>query len=125
MFNFCVFLEGYTRSGPTYDQQSLRSMDDDEYDRHTPAQAAAASAWQLPPQSTQPSQPPSGFSMGRGRGRGRGVQSSQPLRRPNLPGMAAGAAATSQGEIYLFYLLFISYIHKIYDLRQKSLGHVS
>ena len=80
-------------------------MDDDEYDRRAPAQAAAASAWQFPPQSTQPSQPPSGFSMGRGRGRGRGVQSSQPLRRPNLPGMAAGAAATSQGEIYLFYLL--------------------
>ena len=38
--------------------------------------------------------------MGRGRGRGRGLQSSQPLRRPNLPGMARGtaAAAASQGE---------------------------
>lgn len=92
----------YTRSGPTYDQQSLRSTDDDdsEYDRRAPPQAAAAVAWHFPPQSSQPSQPP-GLSMGRGRGRGRGVQSTQPLRRPNLPGMAPGAAAAvaSQGEM--------------------------
>ena len=109
---FCIFVEGpastFTRSGPTYDQRSLCRTDDDddddhddddyrEYDRRAPPQAAAA-AWNLPPQSSRPSQPSSGLNMGRGRGRGRGLQSNQPLRRPNLPGMAAGTAAANQGE---------------------------
>ena len=97
----------YTRSGPTYDEQSLYDDDDDDddddrkYRRHPPPQAAAA-AWNFQPQASRPPPPSSGLNMGRGRGRGRGLQSSQPLRRPNLPGMARGtaaaAAAASQGE---------------------------
>ena len=97
----------YTRSGPTYDEQSLYDDDDDDdddrkYGRHPPPQAAAA-AWNFQPQASRPPPPSSGLNMGRGRGRGRGLQSSQPLRRPNLPGMARGtaaaaAAAASQGE---------------------------
>ena len=101
----------YTRSGPTYDEQSLYDNDDDDddddrkYVRHPPPQAAAATAWNFQPQASRPPPPSLGLNMGRGRGRGRGLQSSQPLRRPNLPGMARGtaaaaaaAAAASQGE---------------------------
>ena len=98
----------YTRSGPTYDEQSLYDDDDDDddhndrkYGRHPPPQAAAATAWNFQPQASRPPPPSLGLNMGRGRGRGRGLQSSQPLRRPNLPGMARGtaaAAAASQGE---------------------------
>lgn len=95
----------YTRSGPTYDEQSLYDDDNDDdgdrkYGRHPPPQAAAA-AWNFQPQASRPPPPSLGLNMGRGRGRGRGLQSSQPLRRPNLPGVARGtaaAAAASQGE---------------------------
>ena len=78
----------YTRSRPTYDEQSLYDDDDDDdddrkYGRHPPPQAAAA-AWNFQPQASRPPPPSSGLNMGRGRGRGRGLQSSQPLRRPNF-----------------------------------------
>lgn len=101
-----LFLEGpisssnpgaYTRSGPTYDQQSLYSAQDDDTEYNSRAQAQAppqAAAWQVSQRSSQPPQPVSGFGVGRGRGRGRGSQLSQPLRRPNLPGMPAGGTGS-------------------------------
>lgn len=103
-YNVFLFLEGpissnnpgaYTRSGPTYDQQSLYSAqedDDIEYNSRAPPQAAA---WQVSQRLSEPQQPVSGFGVGRGRGRGRGSQLNQPLRRPNLPGMAAGRTGSA------------------------------
>jgi len=100
-----LFLEGptsssnpgaYTRSGPTYDQQSLYSAEDDDTEYNSRAQAPPqAAAWQVSQRSSQPPQPASGFGVGRGRGRGRGSQLNQPLRRPNLPVMSTGGAAGS------------------------------
>lgn len=101
-----LFLEGpisssnpgaYTRSGPTYDQQSLYSAQDDDTEYNSRAQAQAppqAAAWQVSQRSSQHPQPVLGFGVGRGRGRGRGSQLSQPLRRPNLPGMPAGGTGS-------------------------------
>lgn len=101
-----LFLEGpisssnpgaYIRSGPTYDQQSLYSAQDDDTEYNSRAQAQAppqAAAWQVSQRSSQPPQSVSGFGVGRGRGRGRGSQLSQPLRRPNLPGMSAGGTGS-------------------------------
>ena len=86
----------YTRSGPTYDQQSLYTAEDDDIEYNSRAQAPPqAAAWQVSQRSSQPPQPVSGFGVGRGRGRGRGSQLNQPLRRPNLPGMSAGGAGSA------------------------------
>lgn len=88
----------YTRSGPTYDQQSLRDDDKDNDDDTVYERGAQAppqsTAWQFSqrPQS-QAQQQTSTFGVGRGRGRGRGSQLSQPLRRPNVLSMAAGGAS--------------------------------
>ena len=109
-YSVFLFLEGpisssnpgaYTRSGPTYDQQSLYSSQDDDIEYNSRPQAAAqAAAWKVSQRSSQPQQPVSGFGVGRGRGRGRGSQLSQPLRRPNLPGMAAAATGSAfPGEL--------------------------
>lgn len=88
---------GYTRSGPTYDQVSLVSTDDDDSEYSAPQGAATGTLRQYQAPASHPRQPLSGFGMGRGRGRGRGMQPSQPLRRPNLPGAVGGATAKSQG----------------------------
>ncbi|XP_068733037.1 protein maelstrom homolog [Montipora capricornis] len=87
---------GYTRSGPTYDQMSLYSTDDNDSEYASSQGEAAGSSWQFQTQSSRPPQPSSGFGVGRGRGRGRGsVQANQPLRRPNFPGVAEGGTAGS------------------------------
>lgn len=126
-YNVFLFLEGpissnnpgaYTRSGPTYDQQSLYSaQEDDDIEYNSRAQAPPqAAAWQVSQQLFQPQQPVSGFGVGRGRGRGRGSQLNQPLRRPNLPGMAAGRRGSAYpGEClktimpYQFFLQLIKH----------------
>ncbi|CAH3119717.1 unnamed protein product [Pocillopora meandrina] len=88
----------YTRSGPTYDQQSLHDDSDDDTVYTRRAQAPPQStAWQFPQsRQAQAQQPTSTFGVGRGRGRGRGIQLSQPLRRPNIPGMAARGVLAHQ-----------------------------
>ena len=103
--NVFLFLEGpisssnpgaYTRSGPTYDQQSLYSAQDDDIAYNSRAQVAPqAAAWQVSQRSSQSQKPVSGFGVGRGRGRGQGSQLNQPLRRPNLPGMASGRTGSA------------------------------
>lgn len=88
---------GYTRSGPTYDQVSLTSTDDDDSEYSAPQGAATGASQLYHAQVSHSQQTSSGFGIGRGRGRGRGIQPSQPLRRPNMPGAAGGATAKSQG----------------------------
>ena len=93
----------YTRSGPTYDQQSLHDDSDDDTVYTRRAQAPPQStAWQFPQsRQAQAQQPTSTFGVGRGRGRGRGIQLSQPLRRPNIPGMAARGVLAHQGRSWI------------------------
>ena len=101
---FSIFTQeptgGYTRSGPTYDQMSLYSTDDNDSEYASSQGEAAGSSWQFQTQSSRPPQPSSGFGVGRGRGRGRGsVQANQPLRRPNFPGVAEGGTAGSASKM--------------------------
>ena len=75
MFSFFLGVKKkqYARRGPTYDEESLRSSSESN----------------VTPRANTPTTVPTGLSsLGRGRGRGRAIP-TQPLRRPNLPGVAA------------------------------------
>ncbi|XP_028405303.1 protein maelstrom homolog [Dendronephthya gigantea] len=65
----------YTRSGPTYDEESLKSTD------------------VVPPPSSRSTVPTGLPTFGRGRGRGHLIPAAQPLRRPNMPGIAGRPGA--------------------------------
>ena len=98
---FCVCVQasagGYTRSGPTYDQISPTSTDDDDSEYSAPQGAGTGASQLYQAQASHSRQTSAGFGIGRGRGLGRGMQPSEPLRRPNLPGAAGGATARTQG----------------------------
>ena len=74
----------YARRGPTYDEESLRSTD------------------VVPPSSSNTSNTFSAalpaFGRGRGRGRGRTAISTQPLRRPTMPGLAGAGGEKQVGR---------------------------